>query len=710
MRLLNAKTITLEVFNETNTPPYAILSHTWGSDEVTFQEIEAYSPRPTSKAGYQKIVKSCHQALRDGFSHIWVDTCCIDKTSSAELSEAINSMFRWYEDASTCYAYLSDVPNKYQAITSSRWFTRGWTLQELIAPSRLVFFASDWQPINARGRLSKLISEATGIDGSFLRDGRGKVGPLLRSASIAQRMSWAAGRQTTRAEDLAYCLLGIFDISMPLLYGEGNKAFIRLQEEIIRHTDDQSIFAWNFPSLSDDPARVHLQGDVGVLAPSPAAFADSGEIEPVDTGEQSSPFSLTNHGIRIDLRVFRDKKSGAAYGVLHCRKGNAANLLAIPLHEQPGSRFERESDLPTKWVDYQQWYRAPKIPVYLLTELVSKKHQIPQGCYLVKDLPEGVSVAEVSRGYTWSPGTSLITMDKNKFDFGGRDVLHVNMQLDPTKDSPCDLVTVSITVRRLFTYGRGPRWVTYDVRYSKAGHAIQANNGPVGPLFPKVQKQAVFGQEIIVIEVLQWGNESEMFKRLLWAQMRLNMLLSRHFFDALDKTGAWPLIECWEAILEFGLIRPAVVIALWLVLWPPPISQLLNFFGSAERMATSVFSPLRLDSAKDHAVYLLASWFGLPSTHFSKSSMGILIWIVLWLLRPTSLKKIMFWVFIFGVWGEPLAERYRKSSWYWYGGSDYYGYGGYGGYGFYGGYGGWGGWGGYGGNGGAGFSVSRYFW
>ncbi|KAM0426099.1 hypothetical protein ACHAPT_008730 [Fusarium lateritium] len=622
MRLLNAKTITLEVFNETNTPPYAILSHTWGSAEATFQEIEVYSPRPTSKAGYQKIVQSCHQALRDGFSYIWVDTCCIDKTSSAELSEAINSMFRWYEDASICYAYLSDVPNKYQAITSSRWFSRGWTLQELIAPSRLVFFASDWQPINARGRLSKLISEATGIDGSFLQDGRGKVGPLLRSASIAHRMSWAAGRQTTRAEDLAYCLLGIFNINMPLLYGEGNKAFIRLQEEIIRHTDDQSIFAWNSPSLSDDAARKNRQGDLGVLAPSAAAFADSGDIEPVDTGEQSSPFSLTNHGIRIDLRVFRDKKNGAAYGVLHCRKGNAAGLLAIPLHEQPSSRFERESDLPTKWVDYQRWYRAPKIPVYLLTELVPKKYQIPEGCYLVKDLPEGVSVAGVSPGYTWSLGTSLITMDRNKFDFGGEDVLHVNLKLDSTKDSPCDLATVSITVRRLFTYGRGPRWVTYDVRYSKAGQVIQANNGPVGSFFPRVQKQAVFGQETIVIEVLQWGTESEMLKALLWAQMRLNMLLSKNFFGALDKAGAWPLIECWEAILEFGLIRPAVV---------------------------------------------------------------ILVWVILWLLRPTLLKKIVFWVFIFSVWGEPLVERYRKSSWYWYGGygGGYYGYGyyGYGGYG-----------------------------
>jgi hypothetical protein len=240
MRLLQAATIKLKRFEMINIPPYAILSHTWGSDEVTFQDME--KPNVVDKAGYLKIKYSCEEAVRRDLEYVWVDTCCIDKSSSAELSEAINSMFKWYEDAVECFAYLGDMHHflDEDEFRGSRWFTRGWTLQELLAPSNLTFFSSNWGKVGARATHAQLISSITRIETRYLLGGYKD----FRHASIAQRMSWAAGRSTEKIEDRAYSLLGIFGINMPLLYGEGYNAFARLQQEIMKNSDDQTLFAW----------------------------------------------------------------------------------------------------------------------------------------------------------------------------------------------------------------------------------------------------------------------------------------------------------------------------------------------------------------------------------------------------------------------------------------------------------------------------------
>ena len=223
-----------------NVPPYAILSHTWGAgtDEVTFKDlIDGTGKR---KAGYDKIRFCGEQARSDGLQHFWVDTCCIDKSNSAELSEAINSMFRWYSGASKCYIYLSDVlkpvfnaddefnqPPWESAFRKSRWFTRGWTLQELIAPPSAEFFSKNWEQLGNKTSLERYVHEITGIPVKALEK------CPLSDFSITERMSWAERRQTTREEDKAYSLLGIFDVSMPLIYGEGReKALRRLREEI----------------------------------------------------------------------------------------------------------------------------------------------------------------------------------------------------------------------------------------------------------------------------------------------------------------------------------------------------------------------------------------------------------------------------------------------------------------------------------------------
>ncbi|KAI5992540.1 heterokaryon incompatibility protein-domain-containing protein, partial [Pisolithus albus] len=240
-------------------PGYAILSHRWkDNSEVTYEEMiglmKMEGPKRDAvkeRFGYVKIIKSCEQAKKDGYGWLWIDTCCIDKRSSAELSEAINSMYRWYQDAQVCYAYLNDVKEStfptekdYRAygIESHgwpEWFMRGWTLQELIAPKQIEFFNRNWAPIGKKQHLAPVLEEITTIPCDVLRDGM--AGKRL---SVAQIMSWAALRETARVEDQAYSLMGLFEVNMPMVYGEGKRAFQRLQLEIIRTSSDHSIFAW----------------------------------------------------------------------------------------------------------------------------------------------------------------------------------------------------------------------------------------------------------------------------------------------------------------------------------------------------------------------------------------------------------------------------------------------------------------------------------
>jgi hypothetical protein len=272
MRLLNAKTLELTQFAG-DIPPYAILSHTWGAEEVTFQDIT--SPERDKKKGFAKILGCCRQALMDTLEWVWIDTCCIDKTSSAELSEAINSMYAWYRDSQVCYVYLEDVFSSPPAFfesefRSARWFTRGWCLQELIAPQTLEFFNSNWHEIGSKFSLCDLIRNITMIPRTVLLN----VFRALEECSVAQKMSWASQRHTTRIEDEAYCLLGIFGVNMPMLYGEGDRAFLRLQEEIIRHTEDYSFLFWTvIPELPP------LQNWYPVCAPRPAFFHPLGALE-----------------------------------------------------------------------------------------------------------------------------------------------------------------------------------------------------------------------------------------------------------------------------------------------------------------------------------------------------------------------------------------------------------------------------------------------
>lgn len=345
MRLINTQTYTFSEYLGDNIPSYAILSHTWGSEEVTYQDwlyVQQQNPprwgwvqvpeeisQLKSKAGYVKIINACEIARAEGYEWLWADAICIDKTNSAELSETINMMYEWYRDARVCYAYLSDVPpataeecaESGSSFRCSRWFTRGWTLQELLAPGEVFFYSREWTRIGEKEDLAELLYSITSIPlTSYDR--------FHRSYTIAQKMSWASKRTTTRIEDMAYCLLGIFGVKMPLLYGEGDNAFFRLQEEIVKRSTDQSILAGNMQYKDD--TRIFVVGDVQIsvhkylaMSNSPSEFIDCSSIEKIksfDHGSAGTLPSVTNRGLTLILPIIETLESDLVFAVLDCHQ------------------------------------------------------------------------------------------------------------------------------------------------------------------------------------------------------------------------------------------------------------------------------------------------------------------------------------------------------------------------------------------------------
>lgn len=357
MRLINIHTLKLVTFHDVEVPAYAILSHVWGEKELDFAnwtaststyfrnhiEITIESTMFPATQGLSKVMAFCHITKSLNLDYAWVDTCCIDKQNPSELSEAINSMFRYYRDATVCIAYLSDVARGAGGsdpsqrckvdIGGSRWFTRGWTLQELIAPGKVRFFDAAWGDLGSLEEdqnLLKTISQRTGINEVILR----KEAPPS-AFSIATRMSWASGRCTTKVEDEAYCLLGLFDVNMPLLYGEGGKAFQRLQEEIMIRSADHSLFAW-------EPENNQYTHDL--LASSPRDFRHVLQNEIVEHYEDVNgwvePFHMSNVGlvIRLPLLTCTGELPNTFHAVLNCKyRDDAHGPLALLVRSAMGN-------------------------------------------------------------------------------------------------------------------------------------------------------------------------------------------------------------------------------------------------------------------------------------------------------------------------------------------------------------------------------------
>jgi hypothetical protein len=345
MRLLDTSTIQLHEFFGSNISPYSILSHRWEDGEISFKEVT--KNRNLEKPGWTKVRKACGLAKDRGQQWIWIDTCCIDKTSSSELTETINSMYAWYAKSEVCYAYLSDVAAKHSPeleheFRVSKWFTRGWTLQELIAPKDVVFLDQTWVEFGTKSSLQEEVSSITGILKNILSSPARRLRSWnqdyeleISEVSAAMRMAWASRRICTREEDVAYCLLGIFSINMPLLYGEGGRnAFRRLQLEILNSSDDESILAWysdGYLSLDERSIlerdqygeicltnasalakleKLHQEfGDIGygfeLLAPSPAYFHRSGNFDSTISQQRFRrlQYSATNKGLQFSTEA-----------------------------------------------------------------------------------------------------------------------------------------------------------------------------------------------------------------------------------------------------------------------------------------------------------------------------------------------------------------------------------------------------------------------
>ncbi|KAL8722437.1 MAG: hypothetical protein Q9181_007488 [Wetmoreana brouardii] len=336
MRLLQTATLQFKEFFDLDIPRYAILSHRWGAEEVSFKKMRRRSA--ISGPGIVKIRNFCQLASHRGLEWAWIDTCCIDKRSSAELSEAINSMNNWYASASECYVHLSDVELTLQDLPThdtyrentglrsrfraSSWFQRGWTLQELLAPegTAVIFFDAHWQQIGNLELLMSDISEVTGIDTVYLGSGKRKLYDVA-APCVATIMSWASRRVTSREEDRTYSLLGLFGVNMYLIYGEGGEnAFRRLQIEIMNQRDDESLFAWTSSALFS-----------GLLAPSPDYFCQSGDVRRFYTTGRRS-FSMTNKGLQFPIpRRVTPEDDGSILVILNCYRGNPDHPLVLRL-------------------------------------------------------------------------------------------------------------------------------------------------------------------------------------------------------------------------------------------------------------------------------------------------------------------------------------------------------------------------------------------
>ena len=384
MRLLHTDSFQLHSFYDEAIPPYAILSHTWGKpeEEVTLQDLN--DPRIRSQSRFSKIRSCCKLAASESLSFVWIDTCCIDKTSSAELSEAINSMYVWYKNSQVCYVYLVDFESARQMRSTGgvdharkrnlggRWFERGWTLQELLAPSDVQFLDRWWTRIGSKWELEQQISNLTGVSLEHLRN--------PNDACVAVKLSWASDRKTTRLEDRAYCLLGLLDVNLPLMYGEGEKAFLRLQYEFVKNSSDESIFAWTDSGMQWG----------GIFARSPSAFADSGNIYEASFAHlERTPYTMTNRGLAMEISW------GGHDPVYFSESHRCRQVLELQCARMGEERKPFQVQLVRR--SKNQWARTGE-PVDAATIIQSKSHL--HGLKLIYIDPISVPSLHCSSGFT----------------------------------------------------------------------------------------------------------------------------------------------------------------------------------------------------------------------------------------------------------------------------------------------------------------------
>jgi len=535
---------------------------------------------------YQKIAGTCNEALRSGIQYVWVDTCCIDKTNSTELAEAINSMFRWYEEAEICFAHLADVPSAKDvssaklSLARSRWFTRGWTLQELLAPRCLEFFTEDWAQLGNRDDQAAQISKITGINDVYLTtrlDATGSRFEVLCRASVSERMSWAAGRKTTRAEDQAYCLFGIFGINMPLIYGEGINAFPRLQHEIMRGSFDPTLLAWTAPSKvgplqpqRSEPysswrlalnmlfgrghpscstfyswwaSEVPAGPPLGVLAITAEYFRDCKNYVPYDFAFNWSP---TNEGISVSLPVSEDP---FPYMVLPCAlRHDPFMLLALQLDFRQNDWHARLCT-PPKLVDHRMWHLWPTKRVQLVTKLQKngRPYDRPDCRLQMRNIPGNIRVLHIYATDGWILGHSFTSI---RHAYTGPLALLLLQVKDNTQ-------TFAVLIREIFL--RGPacyflRLATQPESLSQHqieglfNHLSQSERPqisdttdiseylrlPTNIIYARVHQQHLMGQYLSVIDICESSGlparlYTLRFDFVRWATRRMDLVFVQSF-------------------------------------------------------------------------------------------------------------------------------------------------------------------------------------
>ncbi|ROW14930.1 hypothetical protein VPNG_03344 [Cytospora leucostoma] len=452
MRLLDTSTFELRSGEQPSFKEkgYAILSHRWVGLEVTFEQLSGHTAelrtgtRPLSTPQLDKIRGACETAREQGIRWMWIDTCCISKASTVEETESINSMFRWYRDARVCITYLSDVRKEEEPAGGadtfrsaetggpSVWFSRGWTLQELLAPRDMQFYDTEWNYLGTRAELAGEIAGVTGIEARYLTGARSS-----QKACIAVKMSWMAGRETAREEDVAYSMLGIFNITMGLQYSEGGaRAFARLQEALLAKTMDESLFAWRMPGPRSRRLymyNLNLPGfivkdwapdDWGLLAPSPEWFRGCGSLT-IEGGQHAERpgggFLRIQQGTQAYLSSTTTTPRDPVKGLPHqspAARQLTAGLLAMTFVLLPfafwyGHHYDKEGARERLWLHREPfvftlncWHRDGQgrlgaVQVHLRT-------CSPTSAYMVKRIrctEYGVHYGEI---FTWPWGQGVV--------------------------------------------------------------------------------------------------------------------------------------------------------------------------------------------------------------------------------------------------------------------------------------------------------------
>ncbi|KAH8171016.1 heterokaryon incompatibility protein (HET) domain-containing protein [Sarocladium implicatum] len=455
MRLLNARTFQFkEVQDLRSMPKYAILSHTWTDTEVVYKDMISSPQAAQQRPEFAKVRFAAQQAVDDGLDYVWIDTCNMDKSSSAELSETINSMFSLYKRAEVCYAHLADVaappPMEWtddghiddtwtKGFAGARWFTRGWTLQELLAPRTVIFYTKDWKRIGTKRELCQTIARNTGISSMIL------LGSDFGTTLVAERMSWAAKRKTTRVEDQAYCLLGLFDINMPLLYGEGERAFLRLQHEIIKKTNDRSIFLWQATEESHTSFR-------NLFARSPEEFRLFDEY---NLTACYGRFELTQSGLEIALPLIEipNTFSPEFFGVIvedgkysYCvrlQQVGQGDYLRVDPHET--CCIVNPDYNPFRDTNERRTPLQIAIPHALENYAREAYMNYRLGGFHVEHCPVELEISSVEPSDAWNAATNTLEVDFSKsmapFDDGGRGLNMVFREIaDPSVTVKVDFI------------------------------------------------------------------------------------------------------------------------------------------------------------------------------------------------------------------------------------------------------------------------------